>query len=120
MYDDEVTILTKDFYLDTRLINKHWLGCLNEIVFYSLENWNPRSVPKLINSHSSCIKSWSSAFRNEEYSELVIENVKSLESITWNSSYGSIGTLNKLLTKFQAISSLSIEISYTWEGEKKS
>jgi hypothetical protein len=132
MYDNEVnwaklpksivkeigSYIDKGFLLDVRLVNKYWLKYLNEIAFYSLEIWNPRSIPELIKKHSNCIRSWSSAFRNEGYSELVIENVKSLESISWNSSYGSIETLNKLLTKFQAIKSLSIEIGCIWEEEK--
>jgi hypothetical protein len=98
------------FLLNVRLVNKHWLDSLNELVFYSLENWSSESIPEIIKNHSCCIKSWSSCFRNEEYSYLIADNVKSLESISWNNMDEFLGPLNKLIANNPNIKSLSIDI----------
>ncbi|KXN68876.1 hypothetical protein CONCODRAFT_8784 [Conidiobolus coronatus NRRL 28638] len=98
------------FLLNARLVNKHWLDSLNELVFSSLENWSSDSIPELVKNHSTCIKSWSSSFRNEEYTQLVTDNVKSLESISWDNGEEFLGPLNKLIANNPNIKSLSIEI----------
>jgi hypothetical protein len=103
------------FLVNIRQVNKRWYNTLNELIFYSLENWDEKSVPELIKNHSSSIKSWSSIFGNEKYTQLVIENVKYLDSISWNNSYESITSLKNLISKFPTIRNLSINYECYWE-----
>ncbi|KXN68882.1 hypothetical protein CONCODRAFT_71935 [Conidiobolus coronatus NRRL 28638] len=107
------------FLLNVRLVNKRWLDSLNEVIFYSLENWSSEFIPELIKNHVCCIKSWSSSFRCEEYTQLAIEKFKFLESISWNNGDELLGPLNKLITKNPNIESLSIEIGDHRDQDKE-
>jgi hypothetical protein len=107
------------FLVSIRQINKRWYNSLNELIFHSLENWDEKLVSELIINHSYSIKSWSSAFRNEKYTQLVIDNVKYLDSISWNNSYESIASLNNLIEKFPTVKNLSIEIGFYWDQDNE-